>query len=272
MPNPNAATTQRPVSLAQLTQPYIKTLIYSAPGVGKTILSCTSQRMPTFMFDVDDGAISAKAWHSRRGTNPDYVHVWPVNTYADFIAGFNYLGNHLSTYQLVVVDTATELQQIALDELRNTAGIDVASKREWGIVFTMMDKIARSFHHLPTHVIWTCHEAAKDNEQFHRLMYQPAFQGQFGGFHYAKHFSEIWRYCLIEQQVRLEDNRIRTDVQRVLKCHPDQFTVAKDRSLGLAEYETPDIDYLFSKMVDSIIANRVDISTPEEDNDNETNG
>jgi hypothetical protein len=217
------------------------------------------------MMDVDDGAISAKAWAAKHGLNPNWVHVWRVTSYEDFVAGFDYLVNNIKTYQLAVVDTATELQQIMLDELRRAAKIDVASKREWGIVFTMMEHAIRQFRHLPIHVLWTAHESEKENEQFHRVMYQASFQGQFGGAHWPKHFSEIWRYCLFEQQVKLEgaDNRIQSVTYRKLKCQRDQYTVAKDRSMGLEEFEDPNIDYLFDKMIASIVTNNIDLTQGE---------
>jgi hypothetical protein len=251
----STALTRAPVSLSSLSQPFIKGCVYGGPSSGKTIFACSSQKMVTFVFDVDDGTISAKAWAQRHNLNTDWCHVWKVATYADFVAGFDYLVRNLKTYQLAVVDTSTELQQIMLDELRHNAGIDVASKREWGIVFTMMEHAIRQFRHLPLHVLWTAHESEKENEQFHRVMYQAAFQGQFGGPHWPKHFSEIWRYCLFEQQVKIEgaDNRIQTVTHRKLQCQRDQFTVAKDRSMGLDQYEDPNIDYIFDKMIYSIV-------------------
>lgn len=259
-------STQVPVSLGSLQTPYFKCLLYGGPGVGKTIFTCSSQTMMTFLFDVDDGAISARSYAQKNNLNPDFVHVWRVSTYDDFINAYTYLVANLKNYQLIVLDTATELQQVILSELREKANIKVATQREWGIAFLMMEKAMRMFRHLACHVIWTAHEAEKQDEFYHRIMYSPSFQGAFGGPHYAKHFSEIWRYRLIEQQQKLENgqNDLKTVVMRYLQCHPDQFTVIKDRSMSLDEYELPNIDNVFNKMVVGAISQNINTTLEEE--------
>jgi hypothetical protein len=259
-----------PLSLEALTQPYIRTCIYGGTGVGKTILAGSSQKMRTFLFDVDDGAISLLAYLRRTAQRTDLVKVWPVTDFASFQAGFQYLAQRVNQYQLVVVDTSSELQQVMLDEVRRQAKVQVASQREWGIVFTMMEEAMRYFRHMPLHVIWTAHEMEREDPYYGRVVYRPAFQGQFGGWSYAKHFSEIWRYCLFETQAKAEapQQKPAVEVSRVLSCQRTQFSHGKDRSMGLAEFEPPYLDYLFDKMIYSIMTNNVNLNKEEETNGN----
>jgi hypothetical protein len=255
-------TTTAPVSLGSITSPYIRILTYGGPGVGKSILAMSSQKRMTFAFDVDDGALSAHRYAIKNGRDPNWVHIWPVKSSDDFYKGFEWFTANIHRYQLVVVDTATELQQMLLEDARIAANLPIASKREWGMVFTGMENIMRSFRHLPVHVMWVAHETDKEDEYFRRIMYRPSFQGQFGT-HCEKHFSEVWRYCLFEQQIRVEgpENRLETVTHRLLQCNRDQFSRAKDRSMSLDPFEPPELDYLLDKMIAGVVANNIDLNS-----------
>lgn len=237
--------TTGPISLDQLVSPYIKNLVYGGPGVGKTVFCASSQHYRTFYFDVDDGMLSAR----RFATRPDLIHTWPTRSYADFVAGFQYLTTNVGNYQLAVVDTATELQRQMLNELMVRNKRVLPEQRDWGALLLMMEEVARWFRHLPLHVFWTAHEVEKEDEDTKRTMFRPSFQGQFGR-EYSKHFSGIFRYQVMDQQVR-EGDAVKFVSYRMLNCHRDYVVHAKDRSHSLAKFEEPHLDSIIYKMTSS---------------------
>jgi hypothetical protein len=235
-----------PINLASLQTDFINWLIYGGPGVGKTILGCGSQKFRTFVFDVDDGTFSARTWPYVRN---DLVDVWPVKSFDDFMAGLAWIINNISKYQLVVTDTCTELQKQLLDEIRKRKNHKIADQQDWGELLLALDTVFRSFRHLPIHRIFIAHERDFQDPDTGRRMFQPSFQGSFSR-DYTKHFDVITRYFLFERQELVPGTeQVGMVTYRLLNCHADQITQAKDRSNSLAKYENPDLDALFAKML-----------------------
>ncbi len=246
-----------PVSLAQIEQPWVKMIVFGRSGVGKTVFSLGSQYFRTFVFDVDDGCISGKMWPRCR---QDQVDIWPVRTKADFDEAFTWFCQNVQNYGLAVVDTATELQQQVIREAAKQRKAAIPDQQAWGIALGAMEAIATGFHHLPCHVVWTCHETEKEDQEQRRVMFRPSFQGAFQTS-YAKHFSAILRLCLQDFAVNGVDAAGQAVVQyathRLLHCDGSQTTHAKNRGGALAEWENPDVDTVLGKMIYAAMGNPV---------------
>lgn len=238
-----------PVSLATVEQPWMKLIVFGRSGVGKTVFSCGSQFFRTFVFDVDDGTVAAKM-HPR--TRRDQVDVWPIRTQEDFDEAFVWFCQHVQHYGLAVVDTATELQQQVIREACVRRKQLTPDQQCWGMALAKMEAVASGFHHLPCHVVWTCHEIEREDPEQHRVMFKPSFQGAFQ-VSYAKHFSAILRLCLQDFAVSGVDGAGQPTVQyqthRLLHCDGSQLTHAKNRGGALPEWETPDVDTVLGKMI-----------------------
>lgn len=238
-----------PVSLATIQQPWIKIVVFGRSGVGKTVFSCGSQYFRTFVFDIDDGTVAAKMWPR---TRQDQVDVWPVRTKADFDAAFTWFCSNVQSYGLAVVDTATELQQQVIREAAKQLKMPIPDRQAWGMSLQAMEAIATGFHHLPCHVVWTCHETEREDPEQHRVMFRPSFQGAFQTA-YAKHFSAILRLCLQDFATNGVDAAGQAVVQyathRLLHCDGNQTTHAKNRGGALPEWENPDVDTVLGKMI-----------------------
>lgn len=240
----------RPISLAEY-KPFTKynMCIYGATGVGKTIFGASSKTMKTFIFDMEEGIDSASA---HRGTNKDLVFFWDSSTKAKFMAGVKYLAANVGSFNLVVVDTATELSRIFMEDL--VGGIENeknSTQQQWGQLLKFLEAITRMFRALPCHVLYICHEIEFVDAAQNRLIFGPDFQGQFKR-HYSKHFSLIAR-AFVHQTITIDpatNQQILTPV-RLLNCQRDSCVQAKDRSQSLDKYEYTDygLDYLFQKMI-----------------------
>jgi hypothetical protein len=236
---------------------HLKVLLYGASGAGKTVFCCASQQFNTFVFDVDDGAESAAAFkgdpaHGTQSTRKDNVVTWRVTSAADFDAAFAWLSANSQHFQLVVLDTATELQRLLLGEICKKNKQLVPNQACWGEILVTMENIARSFRHLPFHVIWTAHEKGYEDKDMARVTWRPNFSGDFA-IQYAKHFGEIWRYVVSDNPV--EDpvtKRVSYQAVRAVNTSKDGVTEAKDRSQGLDKWEIPNIDSIFSKAITAI--------------------
>lgn len=247
-----------PVSLSQRSNfPWMKAVVYGASGVGKTVFTCASQHYTTFVFDVDDGAESAAAFkgdpqHGTQATRRDHVLTWRINSSADFDAAYAWLIANQSQFQLVVIDTATELQRLVMGEICQKHKKLVPDQQCWGEILVWMERVARLFRHLPFHVTWVAHEKGLENKDTGRTSWKPNFSGDFA-IQYAKHFGLIARYVVTDQQQKdPATEKVSYVPVRALNCQKDECNEAKDRSQALDKWEVPNIDNLIYKWVTAI--------------------
>lgn len=237
---------QGPKTLDSAELPFVSAVIYGKSGVGKTVLACSSQQFRTFVFDVDSGIFSARTFERTIRAN---VHYETIRSTSQFTEVYSWLKANIGHYQLIVVDTASELQRMVVrefEEIRNKGMIP--DQMTWGAVLNWMEWAAREFRSLPVHTLWTAHENETRDEDTQRTARRPNFQGQFG-VQYAKHVDLIARYFIHSEPQRDDAGRvIGQQHQRWLQCEPDQMTDAKCRGGGLARYELPDIDHVINKM------------------------
>lgn len=241
-----------PVPLTELANGQISALVYGATGVGKTAFACGSQKLRTVVLEIDQGTITACCFQGNQEmgippTRLELVTGFKCLTFQDVMNAHTWLTKNPRAYDLVVLDTATELQRMVLSEIKRGSGGEVVDQRGWGIALDMMDDLCRSFKALGKHTLFTAHEAAKDDEYERRVMYQPAFQGSFATM-YARHFSLIMRYLLVPEEVVDAAGKKHRKVNRALQCQNDRFSHAKDRSGALAMYERPFLDAILDKV------------------------
>jgi len=225
---------------------HIRGVVYGGPGVGKTTFAGTSQTMRTLIMDVDIGTSVLRA---RPDCRKDLVEVVTVRSLAAFIDAVKYLQAHISSYDLLVVDTLTEFQQIYLAErVAADPRIEIPDQRVWGLALNKMCGLIRTLAPLPVHQLFLAHEVMATDVSGRRF-YRPSFQGAFVD-HYARHVDIIIRYLLSERRVQVEgSNQYQTVTDHLLQCQRDPFTHAKDRFNTLGLYEWPVIDPLFDKIL-----------------------
>ncbi len=236
-----------PMRLDQAVKEHWKLLIYGPPGVGKTRFGALSRQYRTFVIDVDDGINSATAGRIKAGLPLETVTFWNVKTTADFDLAIKWYLNNVRYFDLIVVDSFTELHQLILKETQDTTKRLTLDERGWGTVRTMSTNLTYWFKHLPSHVLFTAHEINKHDSTLGREVWRPAFDGRFA-FEYAKHLDVIGRYqVMFAPGPAGPDGKPTQQLVRAINFGPTPFAHYKDRSDMLAEWEYPDIDTILGK-------------------------
>lgn len=233
-----------PVKLSTLKSTYVSMVVYGGPGVGKTTFACGSTKYNIFLFDIDDGTASLR-------TNPaikqDNIYVKPCKTFTDFLDGLRYLQANIQHFQVVVIDTATELQRIILAEIKEKKKGD--GRQQWGETLDMMEALTRTFKGLNAHRIFTAHEIEDRNNENQATVYKAAFQGQYGQNNiYSKHFDIVMRQFVVDITSKDEAGQNVTTTHRYLNCQRDERTYCKDRLNVLQKYEHPEFDGIFDRI------------------------
>lgn len=240
-------------NLSQMPMTRDNIFLYGDAGVGKSVFACSSQKRRTFVMNIEDGWKSARTW---RGT-PDGVFppvqvplidvTSRIETGEHFLAAYNYLLQNHSKYQVVVMDTATELQKVLMRGLLKKRNKVIPEIQDWGMVLNQLEFFFAEMRKLPLTKIILGHEVSKFSPNTGFNMFSPSFQGAFKT-DFARQFDEIWRIMMVQQQVRAADNSISTITHRWIQTSPDQNTVCKTRSNALAFYELPILDAMLLKM------------------------
>lgn len=146
----------------------ITALIYGKSGTGKTTLAST-------IMDVDAVSHGDKVLLldiSEKGTDSVYdvkgIEVLEVNTWEDFVGAFYFLKDYEHSYKAVVIDTITQLQNLAMAKARERAEISEEgqmNRRAWGFLSTMLAPKLLEFRDLPMHVILIAQDRRDENDE-----------------------------------------------------------------------------------------------------------
>lgn len=240
----------KPVSLADIGQESWKIVLYGPPGAGKSCTAAVSQWLRVFVIDVDHGTNAVAARYRKLGLDPRRVTIMAVNTPAEFENAVNYFCQNANNFDMIVIDSATELQRKILFE---SAGKGYSmDQQKWGRLRMQMEDFTVWLRELPKHVMYVCHEHNKWDPMLGQVVWRPSFDGRFA-FEYAKHFDAICRVMAYPVPTGQMDalGQPAHAVQRLLNFGPDPYAHFKDRSGSMNTWEVPDIDSILSRMIAS---------------------
>ncbi len=144
-----------PVKPVSEVQQYRSTVLYGGSGTGKTTLAATFPT-PMLFLDVND-----------RGTDSisdvEGISVMQVDAWQDYELAYWYLKENPDEYQTVVVDTLSQLQELAINKILDEkfkndeeakSGWGSLSQREWGEVTSVMKTWITHYRNLPMEVVF----------------------------------------------------------------------------------------------------------------------
>lgn len=203
-------------------------LVYGDAGVGKTPFGASCPK--SLLIATEPGAISAK----RLGYTD--VDVWYCHeSWDEFVKAFRWLhDNPDHGYQWVVVDNATQLQEIMLRSIVERARAtnskrdeDIPAIQDYQKWYLMFDRFVKALNALPVNVLWLAHTMRRVNDEGEDLLL-PAIQGQ--------DYAQATKFCgrmmaigFLEQRVIKKGDK--TVFQNRVQWRKTQTCFAKDRYL-----------------------------------------
>lgn len=216
-------------STAEVVSNGVKVLVYGAAGVGKTRLLATAPS--PVIFSCESGLLSLRSYNIPYST---------INTIADLQDAFNWMAHASEAKQFASVglDSVSEIMEVLL---KNERVSRKDPRQAYGEVLVQGTNLIRQFRDLPgKHVILIAKEEVGKDENS-RMYFQPSFPGNKLGTAVPYYPDEVFRLMPFIDPASGQR-------YSYLRCHPDQTTVAKDRSGALAEWEWPDLNAIFSKI------------------------
>ena len=185
------------------TDHFLKALIFAPLGYGKTRFAGTAQldkrTSPILVLDYEAGTTVLK------GIQPEVQRIsmkrdTAMETWALFDQIYTELASGNHPYKTVVIDSLSELYQLALltrTEMpgRTAARIDHLDQDDYGVVGLNIRKLVRKFRDLPMHVIMTC-MAMEEVDVLRGAVKRPALSTSLrvdvpGMFHVVGYLSKV---------------------------------------------------------------------------------
>jgi len=137
---------------------------YGRAGTGKTTLA-GSFPGPILLLDVNDQGTDSVS-------DVDHIDVLETHAWDDFEVAYWWLKKNPDKYKTVVIDTVTQLQQLAIEKILIDQEKDpekagewgVMTKKQWGQVASMMKMWVTNLRDLPMEVVFLAQDRTSDTE------------------------------------------------------------------------------------------------------------
>jgi phage nucleotide-binding protein len=208
----------------------VKVLVYGPAGVGKTVL-CATAKMKTLMLSAEAGLLSIKdAPH-------DMIEVIEVKSINDLEEAYNYVRANLSKYELIALDSISEIAEVLLSEEKARTK---DPRQAYGVLQDETTKILRRFRDLPLNVIMVAKQTRMTDDFTGITNFMPAMPGKALPQQVGYLFDEVFALRVVKND---EGEEV-----RVLQTNRDITYEAKDRSGLLNQFEPANLAHVFSKI------------------------
>ena len=182
----------------------IKALIYGPAGCGKTVFGGTAKK--AIFASAEGGLLSIADKH------PEYTEIKTLRDLRDL---YSYLKNEDHSYETVVIDSVTEINEIIKGEIEKRTGHSM-QLQDWGVLAKEMRELLRNFRDLPMHVIFITQENYIQDESKIKII-APSLNGKTATD--IAYFMDIVGYMHIE-----------ADGTRWIETNTNKRLLTKDRS------------------------------------------
>ena len=134
----------------------INMIVYGQPKHGKSYLGDTTPA-PRLVLDAEGGSrftpSRKKVWDPVREAPPQPDGTWEtaivyVHSFKDISKAFEWLNSGKHPFSSVIIDSVSEAQQRAIDDI---AGTNQMKQQDWGTLLRVVSDMIRKFRDLVTH-------------------------------------------------------------------------------------------------------------------------
>lgn len=216
----------------------INAAVYADPGVGKTVLAGSAK---TLIIATENGTVSA----ARQGAGEYGAQTWRAKTWKDYLKAVDWVEKNCEKdgfpFDWVAVDTATQMQQLALQDIVNQRVANPESKLknpdkvqldEYGDMHQRFRRQVTRLNDLPVNVLWTAQAMLVEDEHGNPFRLPSIHGGAKKGNEVANWFCaqmHIYGYMTASEVKVKSGDKVRTKLVRDIQWVGDEKVRAKDR-------------------------------------------
>lgn len=237
------------LSTANLTNQFLKTLVYGDPGSGKTSFAGSmAKKVKTLGLSAEAGLLSLQNLRDEKGelVPVDYIQVTKFEDMEEAFAALHH-GALKGKYQGVFLDSLTEIQKSCMDHIMEKAKKEAMEMRDWGTLAMKIERMVRAFRDLPMHVTVTALSESETDQTTGEVRVMPSLKGSVQKSLPA-FFDEVF-YTFSKEVGDGEERKIR---HHLLTRNSGKY-IGKDRSGRLPQVI---IDPDFGKVFDLILGGK----------------
>jgi hypothetical protein len=222
-------------------------LVYGGSGVGKTLLTGTAAHVPEMspmlVIDAEEGSMTLNALSDVA----DKIDVVPMRDWRKMQSVYNDLYSGRLPYKTVTVDSGTEVQQLAMNDVLGADGkvLDTGITpefKDWYKNTEQIRRMIRAFRDLPMHTIITALEMDSLDPRTKVTMKRPAFSNKLSQQIPAFFDTVLYMYT----------KEVKGDAPNLRLCLTDKTdrVVAKCRAQGVPQViENPTMPVLYDYLI-----------------------
>lgn len=227
----------------QVSSNGVKLLVYSPPGMGKTLLTATAPK--PLLISAESGLLSLAPKNIERvfGNDPNVcrdIPVIPVTSMMDMIGAYNWVSQNLGKeyFETVCLDSISEIGEILLSSLKATTK---DPRQAYGELIEQLSKMLRAFRDLPNvNVYMSAKMDRLKDDSVGTITYNISMPGSRLAQDLPYLFDEVFYLGLVTDQ--------NGKGQRMLHTQPTFQYYAKDRSGALDAMEQPNLTNIINKI------------------------
>jgi len=218
----------------------IKVLVFGKSGIGKTTLMGTAPK--PIILSCEGGLLTLAKKE---------IHYIEIETVQDIYDAYHFLrkSKQRKRYETICLDSITEMAERCLEEYKK---INKDPRKAYGELADEMNKLIRLFRDLKNYnVVFSAKRARMVDDDTGTTQYIPGMPGHNLPQGLPYFFDEVFYL----------DNHESKPRKRILRTQPGLEHDAKDRSRSLKSVEKPDLTYIFNKIKNAAVDEKVDKKT-----------
>lgn len=214
---------------------------YGKSGTGKTwMLADIAMYFKTLMISSEYSQVTIQKHNNFAKIDPN-LDIFDVDSWDSVREAFDYLLENQAKYEWVLIDSLTDINKRAIEDITASTKDETMTMRSWGQVTQRMEKFIRYIRDLRINVGFSALATSEKNDMTGEVCQYPSLTGKLK--------EEFPAYLDINGYVFTKEHATEPGkIDRMVQFTNSPKAIAKDRHNTFANYEPANMTDLLKKM------------------------
>lgn len=215
--------------------------LYGKSGVGKTwMMADIAIYFKTLMISSEFSQVTIQKHNNFARIDPN-LDIYDVDSWDTVKEAFDYLMENQAKYEWVIVDSLTDINKRAIEDVTASTKDDTMTQRSWGQVTQRIEKFIRYIRDLRINVAFSTLATSEKNEMTGEVCYYPSLTGRLK--------EEFPAYLDLNGFVFTKESQTEPGkIERLIQFVNSPKAIAKDRHNTFSNYEPANMEHLLRKL------------------------